>query len=61
MQNAEIGAGWMKRSEKGTDYLSLKLDDPSLNAAIYANLVADAENEGMYNLIWSRPTAKNGD
>jgi len=27
---AEIGAAWSKRSEEGRDYLSLKLDDPSL-------------------------------
>jgi uncharacterized protein (DUF736 family) len=35
---AEIGAAWSKRSEEGRDYLSLKLDDPSFNAPIYANL-----------------------
>ncbi len=58
---AEIGAIWPKRSEKGTDYHSAKLDDPSSNAPIYANLVADPESEGMYNMIWSRPNGKNGD
>ena len=30
---AEIGAAWSKRSEEGRDYLSLKLDDPSLQRA----------------------------
>jgi uncharacterized protein (DUF736 family) len=38
---AEIGAAWSKRSEEGRDYLSLKLDDPSFNAPIYANLFDD--------------------
>jgi uncharacterized protein (DUF736 family) len=48
---AEIGAAWSKCSEEGRDYLSLKLDDPSFNAPIYANLFDDEEG---YTLIWSR-------
>jgi uncharacterized protein (DUF736 family) len=51
---AEIGAAWSKRSEEGRDYLSLKLDDPSFNAPIYANLFDDEGSEG-YTLLWSRP------
>lgn len=53
---AEIGAGWTKVSEDGREYLSLKLDDPSLNAPIFANLFDDGEDD--YILIWSRQ--KNG-
>ena len=56
---AEIGAGWSKRSEEGRDYLSLKLDDPSFNAPIYANLFDDEGGEG-FTLMWSRPR-KNGE
>jgi len=56
---AEIGAAWSKRSEEGRDYLSLKLDDPSFTAPIYANLLDDEGGEG-YTLLWSRPR-KNGD
>jgi uncharacterized protein (DUF736 family) len=56
---AEIGAAWSKRSEEGRDYLSLKLDDPSFNAPIYANLFDDEEGDS-YTLIWSRPR-KTGD
>ena len=56
---AEIGAAWSKRSEEGRDYLSLKLDDPSFTAPIYANLFNDEDDEG-YTLIWSRPR-KNAD
>lgn len=56
---AEIGAAWSKRSEEGRDYLSLKLDDPSFNAPIYANLFNDEDGDG-FSLIWSRPR-KSGD
>src|SRR6516225_7815033 len=48
---AEIGAAWSKRSSEGRDYLSVKLDDPSFTAPIYANLVEDGE---AFTLIWSR-------
>src|SRR5262245_35705004 len=50
---AEIGAAWSKRSGEGRDYLSVKLDDPSFNAPIYANLFDDEDAE-TYTLIWSR-------
>ena len=50
----EFGAAWKKTArETNRDYLSVKLDDPSFPAPIYANLV-DAE-EG-YSLVWSRNT-----
>ena len=42
------------------DYLSVKLDDPSFNAPIYANLVQDEEGEG-FALIWSRSRKANAD
>jgi len=57
---AEIGAAWSKRSTEGRDYLSVKLDDPSFNAPIYANLFDD-ENAETYTLIWSRSRKPNGD
>jgi uncharacterized protein (DUF736 family) len=51
---AEIGAAWKKTSEAGHDYLSVKLDDPSFPAPIYATLVeADGDKETL-SLIWSR-------
>ncbi len=55
---AEIGAAWSKRSNEGRDYLSVKLDDPSFIAPIYANLVEDGE---AFALIWSRTRRQNGD
>ncbi|MCP3476440.1 DUF736 domain-containing protein [Bradyrhizobium sp. CCGUVB1N3] len=56
----EIGAGWSKRSIEGRDYLSLKLDDPSFTAPIFANLFKDEDGES-FSLIWSRPSRRNGD
>jgi uncharacterized protein (DUF736 family) len=56
----EIGAAWSKRSNEGRDYLGLKLDDPSFNAPIYANLFDDEDGEG-YSLIWSRSRKTNGE
>jgi uncharacterized protein (DUF736 family) len=57
---AEIGAAWSKRSNEGRDYLSLKLDDPSFNAPIFANLFDDEDGEGS-SLIWSRSRKKTGE
>ena len=57
---AEIGAAWSKRSTEGRDYLSVKLDDPSFNAPIYANLFDDEDGEA-FTLIWSRSRKANGD
>src|SRR3984957_3822699 len=56
---AEIGAAGSKRSNGGRDYLSVKLDDPSFNAPIYANLFDDEDSDG-YTLIWSRARRQNG-
>ncbi|MFS2153839.1 MULTISPECIES: DUF736 domain-containing protein [unclassified Rhizobium] len=50
----EFGAAWKKTSDQGRDYLSIKLDDPSFAAPIYATL-ADVEGEDDLKLIWSRP------
>ncbi|MPZ37153.1 MAG: DUF736 family protein [Rhizobiales bacterium] len=50
----EFGAAWKKIArETQREYLSVKLDDPSFPAPIYASLV-EAEDGESYNLIWSR-------
>lgn len=55
---AEIGAAWSERAkESGREYLALKLDDPSFNAPIYANLLEDDDSD-TYSLIWSRPNGR---
>jgi uncharacterized protein (DUF736 family) len=51
----EFGAAWKKTSNSGREYLSVKLDDPSFPAPIYASLV-EAESDDGYALIWSRRT-----
>ena len=57
---AEIGAAWEKKSNEGRDYVSLKLDDPSFTAPIYANLFEDEGGE-THSLIWSRPNGRRSD
>ncbi|MBV5265910.1 DUF736 domain-containing protein [Pinisolibacter aquiterrae] len=53
----EFGAAWKKTSRDNRDYLSVKLDDPSFPAPIYASLV-ELEGTDGFSLIWSR---RNGD
>lgn len=60
VNRAEIGAAWSKTSNEGRDYLAVKLDDPSFNAPIYANLFDDEGGES-FSLIWSRPHGRRGD
>lgn len=48
----EFGAAWAKTSREDRSYLSVKLDDPSFPAPIYASLI-EGEN-GELRLIWSR-------
>ncbi|MDQ2764361.1 MAG: DUF736 domain-containing protein [Pseudomonadota bacterium] len=57
---AEIGAAWTKASAEQREYLSVKFDDPSFTAPIFANLFADEDGDG-YSLIWSRPRRASND
>ena len=55
----EFGAAWKKKAkETGREYLSVKLDDPSLPAPIYGTLIEAEGEENVFSLIWSR---RNGD
>jgi uncharacterized protein (DUF736 family) len=49
--NVEIGAAWQRTSKENTVYHSVKLDDPSFPAPIFANLVSVDDG---YALVWSR-------
>lgn len=60
VSRADLGAGWSKRSAEGRDYISVKLDDPSFSAPIYANLFDDEGGDG-YTLIWSRSRKPSGE
>jgi uncharacterized protein (DUF736 family) len=49
--SVEIGAAWKRTSKENSEYHSVKLDDPSFPAPIYANLV---QVDAGYALVWSR-------
>jgi uncharacterized protein (DUF736 family) len=57
---AEIGAGWARRSSEGRDYVSVKIDDPSLPAPLYARLFAEEDGK-THSLIWSRSNGRRQD
>jgi uncharacterized protein (DUF736 family) len=46
----ELGAAWLKTGDNG-DFLSVKLDDHTLEAPVYAKL---CETDDTYSLFWSR-------
>mgnify|MGYP006305440269 FL=1 len=47
----EIGGAWKRTSKNGNTYLSVRLDDPSFTAPVYANLI---ERDDQHVLIWNR-------
>jgi len=52
---AEVGGAWEKTAEAtGRKYLSVRLDDPTFAAPLYASLLE--QEDGTHNLIWSRRT-----
>ena len=51
----EVGAAWKKTAgDSDREYLSVKLDDPSFPAPIYASLVKGKGDDSNFTLIWSR-------
>ena len=52
VSGVEIGAAWRRTSKDNRSYHSVKLDDPSFTAPIYANLFEG--DDGEFALIWSR-------
>ena len=54
----DIGAAWSRRSSEGRDYLSVKLDDPSFSAPIYANLFDNEDGETFSLIMVPRPQAQ---
>jgi uncharacterized protein (DUF736 family) len=50
----------VQQSNEGRDYLSLKLDDPSFTAPIFADLLDDAGGE-VYALVCSLCRKKDGE
>jgi len=52
---AELGVAWKRTARNEREYVSVKLDDPSLPRAISASLF---DGEDGYDLVWSRPRPK---
>jgi uncharacterized protein (DUF736 family) len=51
----DLGIAWQKKSAKGNDYLSIKLDNPFLAAPVNCALVKQSDG---YALIWEREKPK---
>jgi len=47
----DIGAGWQKDSHHGNEYISVKLDCPSLPAPLQCNLIEKGDG---FLLLWDR-------
>ena len=54
---AEVGAAWEKQTQDQRPYLSVKLDDPSFTAPIFAQLFP-GEGED-HDLVWSRQSRRS--
>lgn len=57
--DVEVGAAWQKTSQEQRPYLSVKLDDPSFTAPIFAQLFAG--DDGEHDLVWSRQSRRASD
>lgn len=55
---AEVGAAWQKRTQDRRSYLSVKLDDPSFIAPVFAQLFPSDDDE--HDLVWSRQNRRDG-
>ena len=53
----EFGAAWKRTSEKGQEFLSVSIDDPSLSGALNAALFLNEEGREA-SLVWNRPKMK---
>ena len=52
----EAGAAWQRTArDSGREYWSVRLDDPTFAAPLFASLV-EAEDGKTFNLLWSRRT-----
>jgi uncharacterized protein (DUF736 family) len=52
----ELGAAWIKTSQKGKSYLSVKFESPAFVAPINCALTKQAD--GSFALVWNRKEAK---
>jgi uncharacterized protein (DUF736 family) len=61
-EDCELGAAWLKSGDFG-DYLSVRLDSPTLPAPINATMKLTPSEDGVYALRWQRrePPRSHGD
>ncbi|AYV48620.1 DUF736 domain-containing protein [Caulobacter flavus] len=57
-EGAEIGSAWRYTSDKGVEFLSVSLDDPSFPGPINAKLFAAKTG---FDLVWTRPVKRDAD
>lgn len=57
--DTELGAAWLKTGEFG-DYLSVRLDCPTLPAPINATMKLTPTDDGFYVLRWQRRDPARG-
>jgi uncharacterized protein (DUF736 family) len=56
----EFGAAWKRTSERGQDFLSVSIDDPSLAGPLNAALFPGEKGKSA-QLVWNRPKRKAKD
>lgn len=54
---SECGAGWNELSRNNKPYISVKIDDPTFAAPVWAALTRD--DNGEFSLYWDRPKPKS--
>jgi len=58
IEGAELGAGWLKTSSKGKQYISAQIDAPYFSAPVYVAIFA-TKTDGTYAVAWSRREASD--
>ena len=53
-EGPHVGAARRRKTEKGTDFISVRIDDPSLSNPIFAGLFPSEKSTNLYNLYWTR-------
>lgn len=54
--DVEVGAAWEKQTQDKRPYLSVKLDDPTFTAPIFAQLFPGEGDQ--HDLVWSRQSRR---
>ncbi len=49
-----VGAARRRRTEKGVDFISVRIDDPSFGRPISAGLFPSEQSTNLDNLYWTR-------